>query len=160
MAGQAVVGIASRWLRPALPSTHAKEMNMIRWQNSRISISRDIARPAPRVWTLLTDTRHWPRWGPSVTAVECHDQPIRAGSTGRIRLPVGLWLPFVITDLEPLRCWNWRVGGITATGHSLCTLAADHCRLSFDMPWWAPWYLPVCWYALRRIEELAETGSA
>lgn len=133
---------------------------MISWQNGRISISRDLARPVPLVWKLLTDTRHWPQWGPSVTAVEAHDLIIEAGSTGRIRLPVGLWLPFVITDLEPLRCWSWRVAGIAATGHHLRALTADHCRLSFDMPWWAPWYLPVCWYALRRIDRLADNHPA
>ena len=65
------------------------------------SVSRDIDAPAHIAWRLLIDTAEWPRWGPSVRAVEAPQRRIGPGMRGRIQTPPGLWLPFDITAWQP-----------------------------------------------------------
>jgi hypothetical protein len=52
------------------------------------------------MWRLITDTHTWPHWGPSVRAVDCTERFIRAGSSGRIRTPMGIWVPFAVESFE------------------------------------------------------------
>ncbi|MGD8268051.1 MAG: SRPBCC family protein [Desulfobacterales bacterium] len=110
--------------------------------------------PATHVWRLITDTHSWPLWGPSVQNVECPERFIRGGSTGRIRTPFGIWLPFVVEGFEPGRYWDWRVGGIAATGHQVEPRGRHESVLSFSVPIWAAGYGIVCRLALTRIENL------
>ena len=124
----------------------------------RLVVSRVVDAPAERVWTILTDTERWPEWGPSVTAVESTDRRIETGTTGRIRLPGGLWVPFEITVCDGRR-WDWRVVRIPATGHAVEPLDGGRCRVSFDLSPLAVGYVPVCQRALARIERLAEQPS-
>ena len=110
------------------------------------------------VWRLITDTRAWPRWGPTVRAVDCPERYIRAGSTGRVRTPFGIWLPFTIEQFEPQRYWDWRVGGVYATGHRVEPRGPDRCELFFTVPIWGAGYGIVCRAALNRIERLLASG--
>ena len=114
-----------------------------------------IAAPAPRVWQLLVDTHAWPKWGPSVRAVDAPQRFITAGMRGRVQTAPGLWLPFEITDWEEGRAWAWRVGGIPATGHRVTPATEGSCDVAFTIPSWAPFYVPVCRLALRRLDALA-----
>ena len=123
------------------------------------SVSRRVAASAEDVWALLTDTRTWPVWGPSVTAVE----PAAAGpgsgglafgSRGKVRTVLGAALPYTVTAFEAGRYWSWSMAGIPATGHRVLPRDGG-CLVTFTVPWWAPAYLPVCALALRRIERLA-----
>lgn len=118
-------------------------------------VGRDVAAPAERVWSLLTDTTRWPEWGPSVTDVESTDRVIRAGTTGRVRTPVGVWVPFEVTACTR-HYWTWRVARVPATGHRVDPLDAGRCRVSFEVPLFAVPYLPVCRAALDRIAALVE----
>jgi hypothetical protein len=117
---------------------------------------RDIHAPASVAWRLLVDTSEWPRWGPSVRAVEAPSRVIGPGMRGRVQTATGLWLPFEITHWEPERAWTWRVAGVPATGHRVEPLGPQRCRVSFLIPRWAPFYRPVCRSALRRIAALAK----
>lgn len=110
--------------------------------------------PADVVWHLITDTRTWPSWGPSVLAVDTPERYIRAGLAGRIRTPIGLWLPFTIETFRQYRYWDWRVGGLAATGHHVEAIEEDRCRLDFTVPIWAFGYGIVCRLALNRIQRL------
>lgn len=124
----------------------------------RLEISRDIDTDPTAAWQLLVDTRRWPEWGPSVRAVDCDDDHIQAGSTGRVRLPGGLWLPFEIEDCtapagdQPGR-WSWRVAKIPATGHRVEPIDG-RARVVFEIPLAAAGYAPVCHRALDRIESI------
>jgi hypothetical protein len=91
-------------------------------------------------------------WGPSVRAVDCKDRYIRAGSSGRIRTPLGIWVPFVVGTVEPGSYWDWRVAGVPATGHRVESAGPDRCRLTFTVPVWAIGYGLVCRLALMRID--------
>jgi len=133
---------------------------MIYWKHKRLCISREISAPPEQVWSIVTDTWLWPQWGPSVRAVSCGDRFITQSTSGKIRTTPGFWLPFTITRFTPQRYWGWRIGSIEATGHSLESQTPQLCALTFDMPQWAVFYLPICWLALRRIQVLAMGGNS
>jgi hypothetical protein len=122
-------------------------------------VSLDIDAPARIAWHLLIDTAEWPRWGPSVRAVDTPDPLIGPGMRGRVQTSVGLWLPFEITAWQAGEAWAWQVAGIEATGHRVEPLGADRCRVSFLVPRWAPLYRPVCASALRKIAERAKAAN-
>ena len=118
-----------------------------------------IAVPAATIWRLIVDTQTWPKWGPSVRAVDYPTRFIGPNGKGRVQTAVGLWLPFQITDWEEGRAWSWTVAGIPATGHRVHSINPNRCQLTFTVPSWAPFYVPVCATALRRLEALAASDT-
>ena len=118
---------------------------------------RSVAAPATSVWELLVDLDAWPSWGPTVTAARLDDggRTLTPGARGAVRTPVGLWVPFVVTELTPLVHWSWSVAGIPATTHRVHPDGAG-CVVELGAPSWAPAYLPVLEVATRRLAELAE----
>jgi hypothetical protein len=117
-------------------------------------ISRRVNASPRAVWDLLTDTSRWVEWGPSVHTVECSERYIQLGSKGRVRTAVGLWAPFIVTEMEDGRYWSWKVFGVPATGHRVDRLGKDACRLVFEVPIFAAPYIIVCGIALRRIARI------
>ncbi|MBK9178280.1 MAG: SRPBCC family protein [Acidimicrobiales bacterium] len=120
----------------------------------RLRASRLVAAPQALVWDLLVTVARWPRWGPSVRAVELDTERITLGSRGVVETVVGVRLPFEVTRFEPDRSWSWSVRGVQATDHAVETTATGT-RVSFGVPWVAAPYLGVCAVALRRLERLA-----
>jgi len=116
--------------------------------------------PAAVAWQLLTDTEAWPRWGPSVLAVDAPARLIGPGMRGRVQTALGLWLPFEITDWQAGSRWGWRVAGLPATGHIVAAVGPARCRVTFTIPKWALFYVPVCRAALRRLLDLALAAEA
>jgi len=127
---------------------------MISFREKRIFICKEIAASPEAVWDVLTDTRLWPMWGPSLVAVDCKESHINLGSKGRVKTLFSFWLPFTISKFRDLEFWSWRIGSIEATGHTLIRNGNHSCKLCFDMPWWAAAYLPVCWFALVKIARI------
>jgi len=119
----------------------------------RIVVSREVDASGDVCWDCFTDTTLWPEWGPSITAVDCPDRYIEAGSTGRIRTLGGLWVPFEITHCGEYR-WTWRVGRIPATGHRV--RETSHTTIEFEVPLAAAGYVPVCLTALQKLARLVE----
>ncbi|WP_435154641.1 SRPBCC family protein [Haladaptatus sp. DFWS20] len=125
---------------------------------SHLAVSREVDASTETVWNLLTDTTYWPDWGPSVQAVECADGTIRPGSTGRVKTPLAIWLPFEITSCDGYR-WTWNVAGIPATGHRVEGLTDQSgSRVVFELPIAAAGYVPICQRALCKIARLADEG--
>lgn len=123
----------------------------------QLVVSRHVAADRETVWDLFVDTDRWPAWGPSVRTVDSDSRYIETGTTGRVRVPGGIWLPFEITECADYR-WTWRVARVPATGHRV--RAADSgCRPAFELPVVAAPYAPVCQRALATIETLAEENS-
>lgn len=120
----------------------------------RIEVSRELPVPVGRAWSLLTDTRRWPDWGPSVRGVDCADREISPGSSGTVETVPGIEVPFDVVDCAPYR-WTWRVARIPATGHRVEDLGESRCRVVFEVPLLAAGYVPVCRRALSRIAEIA-----
>jgi hypothetical protein len=121
-----------------------------------IAVRRAFRSTCSRIWELLTDTTTWPQWGPSVRAVECRERFIRQGTSGRIKTPLGIWLPFSIAGYEEGRFWSWSVAGIPATGHRVEPQEDGFCQLTFEVPVLAAPYAYVCKIALDRIAEMLE----
>ena len=124
-----------------------------------VATTMNITAPAACVWSILTDTRAWPEWGPSVIEVQCTRRFITAGSRGRVRTALGLWLPFEISDYDDGRYWSWRVAGTPATGHRVEARGENSSALSFEVPTLAAPYLLVCRIACRRIRDMAERAA-
>lgn len=138
---------------------HSNEQRMITYRDRELLVGREYDVPASLLWEILTDTRQWPLWGPSLTQVECSDRFITVGSSGRVRTVLGIWLPFTITGFKHMQYWGWRIGRFNATGHQLTLLQPERCRLTFSMPWWAAPYLVVCFIALQRIKKITRDGE-
>lgn len=122
-------------------------------------VSRRIAAPSDEVWRILVDLDYWPRWGPTVSRAEIDGDLLTLGTTGKVWTPVGIPLPFTITEFVPGVRWAWRVAGVEATKHGVDP-DGDGCRVWMSAPWWAPAYLPVLAIALRRIDQLASNPEA
>jgi Polyketide cyclase / dehydrase and lipid transport len=119
-----------------------------------LTVGRTIAASAQSGWDVLVDLDAWPRWGPTVRRAELdHPSALALGSTGRVWTPIGIALPFVITEFDQGRSWAWAVAGVPATGHRV-EPRGEGCRITFQAPLWAPGYLPVLAVALRRIDGL------
>ena len=116
-----------------------------------IEVTRTIEAAPAAAWRLLTEPSQWPSWGPSVRAVACDDERLRTGTSGRVQTPLGVWVPFEVTEVDPGHRWTWRVARIPATGHRV-EPGARGCRVVFEVPTWGLGYVPVCELALRRIE--------
>jgi uncharacterized protein YndB with AHSA1/START domain len=118
-----------------------------------LTVTRHIDAPAEAVWKLLVDTDAWPQWGPTVAGGEIDGGEMTLGASGRVHTPVGVSLPFRITEFIPGRRWAWSVAGVPATSHSV-EPDGSGCRASMAAPWWAPAYLPVLAIALQRIDRM------
>ena len=110
--------------------------------------------PCGMVWNLLTDTRRWHEWGPSIISVDSVDRYIRKGTRGRVKVRLGIWVPFVVSNFEDKRYWSWDIWGIHATGHRVEPIGASSCNIFFEVPSLATPYLFICWLAIKRIKSL------
>jgi len=120
-----------------------------------MQVVKIINAPHERVWEILTDTRQWPAWGPSVRRVECPQHYIYSGLMGRLKTAVGIWVTFEITSCEAPVYWDWKVSGVAATGHRLKKLNENSCELIFELPFAAFPYALICRQAASRIARLA-----
>jgi len=118
----------------------------------RVVVSRVIPADRDAVWDLLCDTQRWPEWGPSVSDVRSSERVIDAGTTGKVQVAGGPWVPFEVVTCEDY-LWTWRVAKIPATGHRVED-APGGCRVVFEIPLAAAGYAVVCERALSQIETL------
>ncbi len=131
-----------------------------RHRGADLEVGLDTPAAPEDLWDVLTDTRQWPAWGPSVREVASAERYIRAGSTGTVVVTgLGLRLGFRITELEPGRRWCWSVARLPATGHRVDPAPGGGARVVFELPRWAFAYAPVCREACRRIARIAEQRS-
>ncbi|MGD9083461.1 MAG: hypothetical protein PVJ41_00750 [Desulfobacterales bacterium] len=140
-----------------VPRTSNTMFKLIR---SHFNISRIIQTTPEALWDMLTDTKSWPQWGPTVKAVQSNSQYIRAGSTGHVKTVFGFWAPFVITEWIDGQYWSWHVFNIRATGHRIEIIDGKCCRLIFEVPFWAGPYAIICKVAADRIARYLEAGHS
>jgi hypothetical protein len=124
---------------------------------THVDVGREFPVQASVAWRLLSDTRRWTSWGPTISEVDLDPPVITEGARGRVRTTVGVWLPFEITELVPGTRWSWRVLGIPATGHRV-EVTPTGCRVVFEVPIVIAPYAAVCRIALRRMERLLVSG--
>ena len=123
-----------------------------------MSARAQAAAPAAVAWDLLVDTIRWPAWGPSIVAVRCAERRVRAGTRGEVRVRFGPWLPFVIERFQAPFYWDWRVGGVHATGHRVMPHGETSCVVSLELSPLVLPYWPICRVAAGRVARLAEAA--
>ncbi len=116
--------------------------------------TRVIGAPAEELWRLLVTPDEWPRWGPTVRSASVDGGELALGSTGTVTTIAGVDLPFEVTAYDEGSRWAWKVGGISATDHTVEAVDAERCRVGFGVPWPAAPYLVVCSDALRRLSQM------
>ncbi len=126
---------------------------MLKISTGLISVGKAYGASPHIIWDLITDTSQWPRWGPTVKAVRTPERYIGKGSEGQVLTPLGIWLPFVVTDYKHEHFWDWKVASIRATGHRLQSANADGAILWFEVPLIAFPYIAICRMALSRIAD-------
>lgn len=126
----------------------------------RINISREVSAVAEHAWVLLTEVKYWTEWGPLVTDVDYPHSALEVDTSGRIQLMNMFWIPFKIRQLDE-NSWSWTIFNLTppADGHRIELLDSGSCRICFELPVWAIVYLPVCYFALRRLETLLTANN-
>ncbi len=128
-------------------------------EGTTLAVGRDVAVPVAVAAESLRDTLTWPKWSPTIDAVESDDRYVRSGTTGRVSV-AGAWLPFTVTECNGRR-WDWRIAGIPSTGHRVDRYAddPDRCRVVVEVPVVAAGYVPTCREALDRFAALVEDGA-
>jgi hypothetical protein len=121
-----------------------------------VGASIEIAAPVNTVWPLLAEFCWWPNWGPTVRKVVAESTSVAPGVRGLIQTPIGIWVPFEITSVEPGSSWTWTVAGIRATGHYVTEMGSRCTRVDFTVSGWFAPYVVVLHAGLRRLKELAE----
>ncbi|MBO0678541.1 SRPBCC family protein [Mycolicibacterium sp. S2-37] len=119
-----------------------------------VIVSRIVPAAPAAVWSVLTDLKAWPKWGPTVAGAELDDGgELALGARGKVFTPIGLPLPFTISEFDPGRRWAWRVAGVPATAHGVDPVDAGT-RVYMSAPLPAAPYVPVLVIALRRIDRM------
>jgi uncharacterized membrane protein len=68
-----------------------------------------IAAPRESVWRVLAEVVAWPKWLPTVSSVEPLDGSVlKVGSRYTVRQPKLRPATWVVTQLEPPRCFVWQ----------------------------------------------------
>ncbi len=123
-----------------------------------LAVTRRLTPSPGAVWEALTDVRCWPDWGPTVGAarIDRGGHKIKAGTTGRVRTPLGVWLPFRVTQFEDGHRWAWSVASVPATAHRVEARPGGGASVTIEVPLWvAGAYAPVCWLAIGRLGRVA-----
>ena len=125
---------------------------VFRW---RFSVRRTISEPKQEVWELLTNTKYWPIWGPSIQSVNPSHTRISLGTKGSVKTILGFNVNFVITKFEDHDVWNWDTSGLSITGHTIRPINPQCTEVIFDLPVLLAPYALFCWIALRKINRHA-----
>ena len=109
------------------------------------------------VWERYANPSEWPSWAPQIRWVECAQDRLLPGLTGRVHGLFGVTADFeVLTVDEGRRTWSWRTrsGPVRLTLHHavLEVSAGTQTTLEIDGPAFAVLpYAPVAQVALRRL---------
>jgi hypothetical protein len=128
--------------------------------HSMHTISLRVAGSAPpaQAWERYALPQRWPEWAPQIVRVETTGTRIVAGLTGRVYGPLGVFVHFVVDEVDEVaRRWSWTVtrGPLTVRlVHSVDPGRDDGCitGLTFSAPPLVAYaYAPLARFALRRL---------
>lgn len=74
----------------------------------RVSVAGGCA--ADEVWDRYSRCSRWSEWSPQIRRVDSEADRVVPGAAGRVHVPGGMVVRFVIVDVDPVRRrWSWRV---------------------------------------------------
>ena len=78
-----------------------------------IDVTRVSTAPVDRLWSTISDVRHWPRWLPTVDAVVPldPDRPDEVGASYTVRQPGLPRADWTVTDWQERRSFTWESTG-------------------------------------------------
>jgi uncharacterized membrane protein len=98
--------------------------------------SIDIAAPAGRVWSIMSDVERWHEWTASITGIRrLDDGPLRIGSRALVRQPKLPQNRFEVTALEEGRGFSWesKSPGLRGIGHHWIEPTPAGCRVNLGV---------------------------
>jgi len=120
-----------------------------------IEVSQAIEAPRSKVCDLLTYTDRWSEWSPVVSEAEGPRRRINEGTTGHVKTPLGVRVPFEVTEYESEEYWKWNVARIPATGHRVGR-SSGKTVVAIEVPLHAAAWAPVCRRAVDNLRDVAE----
>jgi hypothetical protein len=124
-------------------------------------VERDVDAPAETVWSILTDTRRWPEWGPVVADVESSTRYVETRTIGRIRFEgTAAPVPFAVREVDDVaHRWTWDLARLFGSGHRVESLP-DGSRVGFELPLAAPGLGPLVYRACSNVARMAEVADS
>jgi hypothetical protein len=120
----------------------------------------EVTGPAePQVaWDRYLEPARWSSWSPQIRSVTSSDDRLVTGTSGQVRGPLGLAVPFVVDAVdEAARTWSWTVRPgplVLRLHHGVRPAAAGGSLTWLVVEGPAPvvlGYLPLAGLALRRL---------
>ena len=111
-------------------------INEMSLDKKRLGVSVDIAAPAERVWSVMSDVERWHEWTASIRRVQRLDEgPMRIGSRARVYqpgFPPALW---TVTEFEPDGHFVWisRAPGLLVTARHSVEARVGGCRATLAL---------------------------
>ena len=106
----------------------------------------EIAAPADRVWSIISDVERWHAWTASITSIERLDTgPLRVGSRALVRQPRLPRNQFEVTALEEGRGFSWesKSPGLRGVGHHWIETTSTGCRVTLGVDFRGPLAWPI-----------------
>jgi uncharacterized membrane protein len=101
----------------------------------------EIAAPADRVWSIISDVERWHEWTASISSIERLDTgPLRVGSRALVRQPKLPRNQFEVTALEEGRGFSWesKSPGLRGVGHHWIETTPTGCRVTLGVDFRGP----------------------
>lgn len=123
----------------------------------RRGITATGALQAQAAWERYAVLSTWPTWSPQIRYVECAEDRLAAGLTGRVHGWFGVTANFEVLSVNELdRTWSWRArsGPVTLTLHHAVLPVSDGSQTNLEIEGPAPavlLYAPLAKVALRRL---------
>jgi uncharacterized membrane protein len=108
-----------------------------------IDVTRDSSAPVDRLWSTISDVRHWPQWLPTVDAVTPLDpeRPDQVGASYTVEQPGLARAEWTITDWQEGRSFTWESSrpGIRSVGtHTLRPRDDGSTTIELGITWSGP----------------------
>jgi uncharacterized membrane protein len=111
--------------------------------------SISIAAPRESVWRVLAAVAAWPEWLPTVSNVQPLDgEPLKIGSRYTVRQPGLRPATWVVTELEPPRCFAWHArspGLLMMAAHAIDEAPGGGCRVALRFSFTGVLGAPIGW---------------
>lgn len=115
-------------------------------------------------WERYMIPARWPGWSPQIRRVECYEERLTSGATGRVFGPLRASVDFAVESVDEVaRTWTWTAHrgplrlrlehGVEAFGRGTATWLKVSGLLPVILA-----YAPAAQWALHRLVTISDTG--